>query len=146
MTTPALRKAPRWKRRSGARPGEIAEAAFALFLEKGFAQTRVDDVAAMAGVSKGTVYLYFENKEALFNAAIDQAVLPNLTRLEDLIGASEGSASELIERFYGLMANIVTTTPMGGVPKLIISEAGNFPELAEHYRDAVLSRVWKIMA
>ncbi len=142
----AANRAPKWERRSGARPGEIAEAAFALFLEKGFARTRVDDVAAKAGVSKGTVYLYFENKEALFNAAIDQAVLPNVARFEGLIDGSEGTTPELIERLLAMMATVVTATPVGGVPKLIISEAGNFPELVEHYRDVVVLRIQGLMA
>ncbi len=139
-------RAPRWTRRSGARPGEIAEAAFEMFLEKGFSSTRIDDVAAKAGVSKGTVYLYFENKEALFNAAIDRAVLPNVARFEGLIDGSEGTTPELIERLLAMMATVVTATPVGGVPKLIISEAGNFPELVEHYRDVVLLRIQGLMA
>jgi AcrR family transcriptional regulator len=142
----AANRSPRWERRSEARPGEIAEAAFELFLEKGFSATRIDDVAVRAGVSKGTIYLYFENKEALFNAAIDRAVLPNVARFEGLVDASEGTTTELIERLLAMMATVVTATPVGGVPKLIISEAGNFPELVEHYRDVVVLRIQGLMA
>ena len=146
MRKRAEKRAPRWQRRSGARPGEIAQAAFELFLERGFGATRIDDVAARAGVSKGTVYLYFENKEALFNAAIDRAVLPNVVRFEGLIDGSEGTTPELIKRLLAMMATVVTATPVGGVPKLIISEAGNFPELVEHYRDVVVLRIQGLMA
>lgn len=146
MANSAANRAPRWERRSEARPGEIAKAAFEMFLEKGFNATRIDDVAAKAGVSKGTIYLYFENKEALFNAAIDRAVLPNVTRFEGLIEGSEGTTPELIERLLAMMATVVTATPVGGVPKLIISEAGNFPELVEHYRDVVVLRIQGLMA
>lgn len=117
-----------------------------MFLEKGFSATRIDDVAAKAGVSKGTVYLYFENKETLFNAAVERAVLPNVARFEGLIDGSEGTTPELIERLLAMMATVVTTTPVGGVPKLIISEAGNFPELVEHYRDVVVLRIQGLMA
>lgn len=61
---------PRWERRKDARPQELLDAALALFVERGYAATRLDDVAARAGVSKGTLYLYFENKEELFKAVV----------------------------------------------------------------------------
>ena len=67
---------PRWERRKDARPSELLAAALNLFVEKGFAATRLDDVAARAGVSKGTLYLYFDNKEALFKAVVQEGIVP----------------------------------------------------------------------
>src|SRR6516225_5714642 len=70
--------AQRWRRRKEARPGEILDAALACFAEHGFAATRLEDVAHRAGVTKGTLYLYFPNKEELFKAVVAQALVPNL--------------------------------------------------------------------
>ena len=64
------------KRRKEARPTELTAAALALFVEKGFSATRLEDVASRAGVSKGTLYLYFDSKEALFKAVIQEGILP----------------------------------------------------------------------
>ena len=61
---------PRWERRKDARPQELLEAALDLFVERGYAATRLEDVARRAGVSKGTLYLYYENKEELFKAVV----------------------------------------------------------------------------
>ena len=77
---------PRWKRRKDARPAEILDAALDLFADRGFAATRMDDVAARAGVTKGTVYLYFKTKEELFKALVRAELLPNLAAVE---GAAE---------------------------------------------------------
>jgi Bacterial regulatory proteins, tetR family len=71
---------PRWERRKDARPGELTAAALEPFVGKGFAATRLDDVAKRAGVSKGTLYLYFESKEELFKAVMPRALSPGLAR------------------------------------------------------------------
>ena len=75
MSSPAIHPAarPRWERRKEARPAELLAAALELFVEKGYAGTRLDDVAQRAGVSKGTLYLYFENKEDLFKAVVRES-------------------------------------------------------------------------
>ena len=72
------------KRRKEARPSELLEAALCLFVEKGFAATRLEDVAARAGVSKGTLYLYYENKDALFKAVIQEGIVPVIAENEVL--------------------------------------------------------------
>lgn len=84
------------KRRKAARPSELTAAAMALFAEKGFAATRLEDVAARAGVAKGTLYLYFDSKEALFKAVIEEGILPVLAAGEAVVANHVGSAEALM--------------------------------------------------
>lgn len=135
----------RWKRRKEARPGEIIDAALEVFSEKGFAATRLDDVARLAGVTKGTVYLYFENKEALFTALVNEMVVPQVARAESLVENYSGSASSLIEILVKQWQTNVVESKLSGIPKLIISEAGNFPELGKFYLEKVVQRGRKMM-
>lgn len=128
------------QRRKEARPAELAAAALVLFVEKGFAATRLDDVAARAGVSKGTLYLYFDSKEALFRAVIEESVLP-------LIDASEARVEALLDDPARLLRELLMdwwerfgATPLGGTCKLMISEGGNFPEVAAYFNEAVIGR------
>jgi len=136
----ATRKKPRWTRRKDARPDEIIAAALALFIERGFAATRLDDVAARAGVSKGTLYLYFDNKEELFKAVVRGNLVPVLQYAEDLAEKFPGSPAELIRKLVHGWWQMVGSTKVAGIPKLIISEAGNFPDLAEFYYREVIQR------
>jgi AcrR family transcriptional regulator len=129
----------RWVRRKEARPGELVAAALQLFSERGFAATRLDDVAAAAGVSKGTVYLYFESKEQLFEAVVRAAVVPNLDRAEALLEGFDGPTPDLLRSLIGLFRPLLDT-PITGVIKLIVTESGNFPALARLYADLVLRR------
>jgi AcrR family transcriptional regulator len=133
------RPSRRWERRAEARPRELVAAALKLFSERGFAATRLEDVAAEARVSKGTVYLYFESKEQLFEAVVREAISPNLDRAEAMLAAFEGPTPELLRAFYGLV-RAVLDTPVTGVIKLILAESGNFPELARLYADLVVRR------
>lgn len=128
------------QRRKEARPAELMAAALELFVEKGFAGTRLDDVAARAGVSKGTLYLYFDNKEALFKAVIQEGIVPILEEGAGLVDGFEGSTADLLRALVGEWWQRIGDTPLGGVPKLMISEAGNFPELATYYNDVVITR------
>jgi AcrR family transcriptional regulator len=128
------------QRRKQARPAELMAAALELFVEKGFAGTRLDDVAAHAGVSKGTLYLYFDSKEALFKAVIQEAIVPILEEGAGLIDSFAGSTTDLLCKLIGEWWQRIGNTPLAGVPKLMISEAGNFPELATYYHDAVILR------
>src|SRR5437868_15475989 len=86
---------PRWERRKEARPQELLAAALDLFVERGYAATRLDDVAAQAGVSKGTLYLYFTNKEELFKAVVRENVLPVLDAAQEIIDNFEGGSADL---------------------------------------------------
>jgi AcrR family transcriptional regulator len=136
-----MRKASarRWERRKDERPRELVAAALRLFSERGFAATRLEEVAAAAGVSKGTVYLYFDSKERLFEAVVREAVLPNLDRAEALLCGYAGPTPELIRGLVGLFRPLLDT-PVTGVIKLIVAESGNFPQLARLYADLVVRR------
>jgi AcrR family transcriptional regulator len=130
----------RWKRRKEARPEEILEAALDLFTEKGFSAARMIDVAKKAGISKGTLYLYFDSKEAIFRALIQQMVLPELHKVEDRVAHYEGTAEDLLRELLMTWWNTVIKTRLSAIPKLMISESGNFPELAEFFTHNVVQR------
>lgn len=138
--------APRWRRRKEARPREIVDAALTVFGERGFAAARLDDVAARAGVSKGTLYLYFPNKEELFKAVVRQAILPNLEVAERLLAGAQGPSFAVLETLLTLFAARVLKSRAGAIPKLIIAEAGNFPDLARFYHDEVIRRAFALLA
>lgn len=143
---PARRRAkPRWQRRKDARPEEIVAAALEEFVERGFAATRVEDVARRAGVTKGTVYLYFKNKEALFKAVVRQTIVPVIAKGESLARAFPGSARELLERLVREYWRLVFETTLAGIPKLMMAEAANFPELARFYYEEVVTRGHKLL-
>jgi AcrR family transcriptional regulator len=137
-------RAVRWRRRKEARPTEILVAALALFAERGFAATRLDDVALRAGVTKGTLYLYFPNKQELFEAVVRQALVPSLEWGEALLGKPDEPAALLMERLMRSWTELALS-PAGAIPKIIISEAGNFPELARFYREEVVDRGMALM-
>ncbi|HEY1935967.1 MAG TPA: TetR family transcriptional regulator [Acetobacteraceae bacterium] len=134
-----LSPARRRSRRKAARPGEIVEAALRLFAERGYAATKLEDVAAAAGIGKGTIYLYFATKEELFRAVVRQAVLPNLQAAVELAADPDRPAADILrvlaERFLVMLQSDLTA-----IPKLIVAEAGNFPALAQFYADEVASK------
>ncbi|MBL8393970.1 MAG: TetR/AcrR family transcriptional regulator [Candidatus Accumulibacter sp.] len=128
------------RRRKDARPSELTAAALALFGDKGFAATRLDDVAARAGVSKGTLYLYFSSKEALFKAVIEDGMVAALAAAEERLSTYQGPAVDLLRELLLGWWEQIGRTPLAGVSKLIISEARNFPELAQYYQERVINR------
>lgn len=130
----------RWRRRKEARPGEILEAALDLFVKKGFAATKLSEVASAAGVSKGTVYLYFDSKVALFQALVQEMMLPHIEIAEKRVTAYQGPTADLMHGLVEFWIDDVINTRVCGIPKLIISEAKNFPELARFYVDKVVNR------
>ncbi|MDD5249231.1 MAG: TetR/AcrR family transcriptional regulator [Rhodocyclaceae bacterium] len=134
------------RRRKEARPGELVAAALEVFVEKGFAAARLDDVAARAGVSKGTVYLYFDSKEALFKAVIEAGMTPAIEAAEALAKETGRPAAELLRRFVDGWWRMVGATALGGLPKLLVAEAGNFPDIARWFHDAMIRRAQKAMA
>jgi AcrR family transcriptional regulator len=138
--------ARRWRRRKNARPAEIVTAALEVFAERGFSAARLDDVAARAGISKGTLYLYFPSKEELFKAVVREALLPNLERVERLLRAHPGPAAAQLEMMIGQIGALLQGTQIGVIPKLIIAEAGNFPELARFYLEEVVQRGLGLLA
>src|SRR6478736_805937 len=117
MKSTKLRRAPT------KRPGEIIEAALALFVEKGFAATRLDDVAARAGLSKAAIYLYFKDKTALFQGVIRQAISANILTVESLVRSHQGPIGPLLPSILDFMASRIEETPMASIAKVVISES-----------------------
>jgi len=139
MSSPANAKSePRWTRRKEARPEEITAAALELFVERGYANTRLEDVAARAGVSKGTVYLYFANKEDLFKAVVREVLVARLAEFRGQIEHYQGGTMDLLRLMMRTWWQHVGSTPISGIPKLILSEARNFPEITRFYIDEVV--------
>lgn len=132
--------APVRKRRKEARPAELLQATLELFVDKGFAATRLEDVASRAGVSKGTLYLYYENKEALFKAVIQEGMVPVIVENEAIAARHTGDTFTLLEVLLQNWWTKIGQTAFAGIPKLIVAEARNFPELAAFYYDQVISR------
>jgi len=130
----------RRQRRKQARPAELTAAALSLFVEKGYAATRLDEVAARAGVSKGTLYLYFDSKEALFKAVITEGIVPVMEKGEALFDALRDDPVRLLRAILGGWWELIGCTDLAGVPKLMMAESRNFPELARFYYDEVISR------
>src|SRR3990172_2225866 len=140
MDATETKNEPRFERRKDARPSEILDAALDLFVEKGFAATRLEDVAQRAGVSKGTVYLYFDSKDDLFKAVIRSGMVRAIEEAEKLVAGFEGSSADLLRQIYAGWWQNIGGTKLSGIPKLMISEAQNFPELARFYYDEVIQR------
>lgn len=134
----SARNEPRWARRKEARPEEITAAALEIFVERGFAGTRLEDVAARAGVSKGTLYLYFANKVELFKAVVREGLVSPIDELRSVVEKFEGHSFELLCGLLRGWWTRIGSTPLSGIPKLIIAEAGNFPEIARFYMAEVV--------
>jgi len=142
MTSEALlhlaEPAPKRERRKEARPGELLNAALDLFVEKGFSATRVEEVAARAGVSKGTLFLYFQSKEDLFKAVVRENIANKFPTWQEEFITFEGSSSDMLR--YALVSwwERIGNTRASGITKLVMSEAQNFPEIAEFYQEEVI--------
>jgi AcrR family transcriptional regulator len=126
------------QRRKEARPLELLEAALALFVEKGFAATRTEEVARRAGVSKGTLYLYYPSKEELFKAVVRHNLSSLIAEGEELASQFVGSSSELLSLLMHTWWQRVGSTPAAGIHKIVLAEVRNFPELAQFYTDEVI--------
>lgn len=133
LASPSAKPEPRWVRRKDARPEEITAAALMLFVERGYANTRLEDVAAQAGVSKGTLYLYFANKQELFKTVVREGLSSPIAEVRGMIDQYEGSAFDLLGMVLHGWWQRIGSTPLSGIPKLILAEARNFPEIAEFY-------------
>ena len=136
---------PRWERRKEARPGELLSAALDQFVERGFSATRLEDVAERAGVSKGTLYLYFSSKEDLFKAVVRDSLLPVLGQAEDLVSSFPGDSIELFQLIIQGWWTHIGNTKLTGLSKLVMSESGNFPELANFYHKEFIARGRKMI-
>lgn len=129
---------PRWERRKEARPAELLAAALDLFVEKGYAGTRLEDVATRAGVSKGTLYLYFQNKEELFKAVARENIVTPLAEAAQQVREFDGPTAPLLRNLINTWWKDFGSTQAGGLTKLLMAESGNFPEIAAFFLEEVI--------
>ena len=139
-------KQPRWQRRAEDRPKEICAAALEVFAEKGFAAARLDEIARRAGVSKGTLYLYFKDKEDLFRAVVRETVAPNIEAVREGLARSDLPFADIARMFLSRFAELSTRLPVGAVAKMVIGESRNFPELAKVWHDQVASKALAMLS
>ncbi len=139
ILTPNLEPTPKRERRKEARPRELLDAALALFVEKGFTATRAEEVAARAGVSKGTLFLYFQSKEDLFKAVIRENIGSLFPAWNEELDTFKGSCTEMVKYAMNAWWERVGNTPASGIAKLVISEAQNFPDVAAFYQADVVA-------
>jgi AcrR family transcriptional regulator len=133
-------KTQRWTRRKEERAPEILEAALASFAEKGFAGTRMDDIAKRAGNTKGTIYLYIKSKEDLFKALARQSIGERIAAITERLQGADGSAAEQLRFVLTTLGHFASTSDRVVLPRVLLAEAGNFPELAEFWRKEIIDR------
>ena len=133
-------KTQRWTRRKEERAPEILEAALASFAEKGFAGTRMDDIAARAGITKGTIYLYFESKEAVFKALARQSIGERIAAVTEQLKSADTPAADQLRFVIGALGHFASTSDRVVLARVLLAEAGNFPELAEFWRKEIIDR------
>ena len=127
------------RRRKAERPHEILEAAFTEFSRNGFATTTLDRIAQRAGVTKGTIYVYFENKEHLFISMVREITKATLDTVQELFETHQGSTAELLHaQFSFIYQHIVEDRRRREVVRMLIAEAPRFPELADRYYEEIL--------
>ena len=136
---------PSHRRRKEARPQELLAAALALFVEKGFAATRAEEVASRAGVSKGTLYLYYPSKEELLKAVISHNLSARIAEGSVRAAGFDGSAGELLRGILADWWGDLYDSPAAGVFKLVITEVRNFPDIAGYYAREVIEPANKLV-
>src|SRR5215468_5096683 len=132
---------PKWRRRKEARPGEIVEAALAVFAEKGFAAAKLDDIALRAGISKATLYLYFETKEEIFRAVARAAVASLVEALGSQADGADMPFAEVAPRLLSRAAGMMKGGRVPAIARMVIGESRNFPDLARIWHDDVVTSV-----
>lgn len=133
------------RRRKEARPQELLDAALTLFVQKGFAATRAEEVAAHAGVSKGTLYLYYPSKEELLKAVIAHYLSARIAEGAAQAAKFDGPATALLRGILIDWWTQLYDSPASGVFKLVITEVRNFPEIADYYHREVVERAHQLL-
>lgn len=141
MSMEAVQRGPKFRRRAEARPDEVLDAALDLFIERGFAATRVEDIAARAGLSKGAVYLYFPSKEAVLEGIVRRAIVPIANSALSFVQNYAGDPRIPITLAMKTLAARLSEPKVMAIPKLMMREMINFPEFAAMYRREVLDHV-----
>lgn len=134
------------RRRKDTRPAELLAAALDVFAEKGFAAARMEDIAARAGAAKGTLYLYFASKEAVFEALVRTLIVPNLDRAEAIAAAHTGPVGPLLRQVIPHVTTIIRDGRLVVLPRLLIGELHKFPALACFYKATVADRGLALIA
>jgi AcrR family transcriptional regulator len=134
---------PKWRRRSDERPAQLMAAALTLFAQRGFAATKTEEIARAAGVTVGTVYRYFESKEALFEATVQESILPLVEEAEAQIKSFSGPTVELYGRLVRYAWEHASTPAMANVARVVLAEAHNFPDVARAHVERVIVRIQK---
>jgi AcrR family transcriptional regulator len=145
MSDPQIGAETRWTRRKQARPTEILDAALKVFAQKGFAAARMDDIAKAAGVTKGTIYLYFESKEAVFKSLVREAVGTTIANVAADVQTYEGSARFLLRMVLTRVTQLLVDGEKFVLPKIVIGESSNFPWLAEFYRFEIIEKGMQLL-
>ncbi len=143
MTRPNV-SAPRWRRAPEARPGQIIEAALEVFGEVGLARARLDDIAKRAGISKGTIYVYFPDKEALFKEVVRKTVISTIERAERNLTAE--TATEQLTGYMRGYWQFLRSPAFAAIYRLVIGELRNFPDLATFYSTEVIARGLRLVS
>jgi AcrR family transcriptional regulator len=132
----------RRRRRKDARPGEIVAAALEVFADKGFGAARLEEVARLAGVAKGTVFVYFPTKQDLFRAVAKTVVSANFDRFTD---AADRPLSELVPELLAQAARLEESRAPALV-RLLIAESRSFPDIAQVWHDEVVAKMVGLLA
>ncbi|HET7372237.1 MAG TPA: TetR/AcrR family transcriptional regulator [Gemmatimonadaceae bacterium] len=146
MTASPSHQEPRWRRLPEERPRQILEAAREVFGEHGLAASRLDDIAKRAGLSKGTIYLYFPNKEELFREMVRQMVVSQIEQGEQELNAMNESATDLLTQFLRSYWRFIRSPQFAPLFRLIHAEIHSFPDLARFYAEEVIARVHRLIA
>jgi AcrR family transcriptional regulator len=136
---------PKWRRLPEERPQQILEAAFEEFREHGLAGARLDDIARRAGVAKGTIYLYFPNKEELFRDMIRHTVIARLEEAERAFDALAGTAADQVRSYMRQWWAYLMTPQFQTVYRLVHGELHRFPDLAQFYGQEVVARSHRLV-
>ena len=147
MSSPSSPPEPRWRRLPEERPQQIIDAALSVFGERGLSCARLDDIAKLAGLSKGTIYLYFPNKEELFREVVRQTIVAEIERAESrLADAPQRSATEALVKFVHGYWSFIRSAKFAALFRLVHAELGNFPDLAQFYAREVVERTLRLIA
>lgn len=137
---------PKWNRRKKARPAEIVSAAIDVFAEKGFAAAKLDDVAKRAGIAKGSLYRYFDTKEDMFRAVVQQALAVRLQETEQAAAPFEGSLADFVKMLLTRAAGRLGDSRFPAIARMVLAESRAFPDLAAVWHDQLVARMLALIA
>ena len=137
---------PRWRRQPAERPRQILDAALAEFADRGFAAARLDDIAKRAGVAKGTIYLYFPDKDALFRGVVHELLITRIERGEREAGRGDESAADTLRQILREYWEFIRSPTFAPLFRLVHAELPHYPDLARFYADEVVARGQRLIA